>query len=428
MTGTRLSIAVLLLWAALVLPQSAWSIAQAGAQAGTQPAGQTANDSAPVPAPGSGSSISPPEFAARLQSLDQLVARCQGSISAANCQRDSVGPDVRVALPAGVREVRFGWLRELMDQAAKGEPANSGKAATSNAKPQATKDTSAGADSKKPSKDPDDEDSDDASSNENPQSSNPEKPFSINKGPEFPPPTLSQRLTYARERLAADQKMAGQLSGEAADQTSANSSRVQKLTSERHTLDQILAEKEYHTTVVGPSIRDRVLERVARWINQAISKVAAAGFKSEWVGRAAEIAFVVVLCIVLVWFLIRLERQGRLGPAFIRPGSGTGAASARDWQLWLQDARLAAAAGAWRDAIHLLYWASISRLESGGLWPADRARTPREYLALVSRESEHRSDLSALTRSFERTWYAGRAAAEADFRQAEQIAGRLGAR
>jgi len=389
-------------------------------------AAQTANDPAPVTPPGSESVISPSEFGARLQSLDQMVARCQGSMSAANCQRDSVGPDVRVALPAGAREVRFGWVRELMDQAAKGEPAESGKAAT--AKSQSPKGVPANADANKASKDRDDEDSDDASSDENPQSGNPKKAFSIDKGPEFPPLTIAQRLAYARERLADDRKIVGQLAAETTDQVTAKSGQIRKLTSERHALDQILAAREYQTTTVGPSIRDRVLEKVAHWINQAISKVAAAGFKSKWVGRAAEIAFVVVLCIVLVWFLIRLERQGRLGPALIRPGSGMGAVSARDWQLWLQDARKAAAAGAWRDAIHLLYWASISRLESGGLWPADRARTPREYLVLVSHENEHRGDLSALTRSFERTWYAGRGAAEADFRQAEQIAGRLGAR
>jgi hypothetical protein len=67
-----------------------------------------------------------------------------------------------------------------------------------------------------------------------------------------------------------------------------------------------------------------------------------------------------------------------------------GAASAREWQLWLEDARKAAAAGQWREAIHFVYWAAISRLESRRLWPADRARTPREYLALVAPEDPRR--------------------------------------
>ena len=104
------------------------------------------------------------------------------------------------------------------------------------------------------------------------------------------------------------------------------------------------------------------------------------------------------------------------------PGPAAGAASARDWQLWLEDARRAAAAGLWREAIHFVYWASISRLESRRLWPADRARTPREYLALVAPEDPRKAGLARLTGSFELTWYGGRAAGERDYRQAEELA------
>jgi hypothetical protein len=79
----------------------------------------------------------------------------------------------------------------------------------------------------------------------------------------------------------------------------------------------------------------------------------------------------------------------------------------------------------WREAIHLVYWAAIARLESRRLWPADRARTPREYLALIAPEDPRRAGLAALTGSFERTWYGGRSAAESDFRRAEAIAASL---
>ena len=103
-------------------------------------------------------------------------------------------------------------------------------------------------------------------------------------------------------------------------------------------------------------------------------------------------------------------------------GPAAGAASARDWQLWLEDARRAAAAGLWREAIHFVYWASISRLESRRLWPADRARTPREYLALVAPDDARKAGLATLTGSFERIWYGGRAAGESDYRSAEQLA------
>ena len=82
----------------------------------------------------------------------------------------------------------------------------------------------------------------------------------------------------------------------------------------------------------------------------------------------------------------------------------------------------AAGAGLWREAIHCVYWAAISHLESRRLWPADCARTPREYLALMAGEDPRRVGLAALTGSFERTWYGGRAAGEGEYRRAEELA------
>jgi hypothetical protein len=350
MIRNRPVIAALVWSTALALPQLAWCAPPA------------VDD--PAASHAAGDAISLSEYANRLQALDQLVAKCQSAMVAANCQRDAVGPDFRVGLPAGMRGVRFGWLRELMDQAARGETVRTDKATADKRKADAgkataVKDAPARADVKKPSDGDDDADSDEKAS----QAGKQNPVLSVMHEPEFAPSTLAQRLAYARERLAADRRVAEQLAGPGSAHD-AGKSQASDLGLERKALDQILVGKEYHTAVVGPSIRDRVLERAARWINQVIGKVVQAGFKSEWVGRTAEIVFVVALCIALVWFLIRLERQGRLGPALIRSGPAAGAASIRDWQLWLQDARQAAAAGAWRDAIHLLYWASISRLES----------------------------------------------------------------
>ena len=91
--------------------------------------------------------------------------------------------------------------------------------------------------------------------------------------------------------------------------------------------------------------------------------------------------------------------------------------SAKEWTIWLTEARAAAAEGEWRDAIHLAYWAGISFLERQGFWKPDRARTPREYLRLLSGSSEHRETLTALTRIFELAWYAQRDASERTFSQ-----------
>jgi hypothetical protein len=80
----------------------------------------------------------------------------------------------------------------------------------------------------------------------------------------------------------------------------------------------------------------------------------------------------------------------------------------------------------WREAIHFLYWASIARLESMRLWPADRARTPREYLALMANADPRKTSLTELTRRFERTWYGGRSAADSEFDAALELARALG--
>jgi hypothetical protein len=140
------------------------------------------------------------------------------------------------------------------------------------------------------------------------------------------------------------------------------------------------------------------------------------------VGRVIVWGFILAVCLGLVWGLVQLERRWRMRPAPERDSFSTGAVSAREWQLWVQDARKAAAAGQWREAIHFLYWAAIARLESRRLWPADRARTPREYLALVAPEDPRRAGLATLTGSFERTWYGGRTAEERDYRSAEELA------
>jgi len=54
---------------------------------------------------------------------------------------------------------------------------------------------------------------------------------------------------------------------------------------------------------------------------------------------------------------------------------------------------------------HLGYWCGISFLEGQGLWRPDVARTPREYLRLLSPTDTNRDTLRLLTRSFEVVWY-----------------------
>jgi hypothetical protein len=93
----------------------------------------------------------------------------------------------------------------------------------------------------------------------------------------------------------------------------------------------------------------------------------------------------------------------------------------RESDDWARKAEEQAAAGAWREAVHCLYWAAIVMLEGKRLWRTNRARTPREYLPLLEAGSPRQRALAGLTRIFERIWYGLRAASEEDYERARAL-------
>jgi hypothetical protein len=190
---------------------------------------------------------------------------------------------------------------------------------------------------------------------------------------------------------------------------------------ERDALGKVLAGRAFRN-LEEASPRETILEKIANAINNFFNRVASFSARSPWIGLVVKWGFFGAVCVGLMWGLIQLERRWRIRLVPDVGSPAPGAASARDWQLWLEDARKAASEGRWREAVHFVYWATISRLESKRLWPADRARTPREYLALVAAEDPRRPSLATLTGSFERIWYGGRAAGEKEYRAAEQLA------
>jgi hypothetical protein len=318
--------------------------------------------------------VSMSEYRLHLTALVPLVEACAKARDLKNCDPALVGPDDRVPLAdspnAERRIVRYGWLRVLFSQA---EDAD--QSATKQAKTQ-----------------------------RNDSNSNPALP---------PRPTTSQLLEDAKVRLANDLAQANR----SAPVPSTHPH-------ERDTLNQVLAGPEFRN-LQQINARDSMIEKFGNWLNRLIESAANLKARSAWVGRIIVWGFILAVCVALVWGLLQLERRWRirLTPDTEQPAPG--AASARDWQLWLEDARAAAAAGLWREAIHFVYWASISRLESRRLWPADRARTPREYLALIAPEDPRKPGLARLTGDFERTWYGGRPAGEGDYKSAENLASSL---
>jgi hypothetical protein len=321
--------------------------------------------------PSGGSDTSLQIYRNHLQALDALVAKCRKQRTPQACNSSQVGADDKVTWPAGgasaEREVPYDWLRDLLERAGQKE-VQASPSPTQMVKTQVIK---------------------------------------------TPVLTIDQQLELAQHRLEGDLQQAG---GSAAE--------TEDYGGEHQALTAILARREYQGTN-DTSVRDRFNEWLENKIAEFLDGVARVGARAPWIGYVLEALLVGGLATALIWALIRLERRYRvrLTPEVERVSS---APSAREWQLWLRDAQQMAAQGRWREAIHFLYWASISRLEGMRLWPADSARTPREYLRLLSGTDPRRENLTALTRSFERTWYGGREAGSTDFQAASQMAAGLG--
>jgi Domain of unknown function (DUF4129) len=333
----------------------------AGAQKPPQP---------PSQANGRWHDISIDDYRQHLVALSGLVDACAKARNVKGCDPTLIGQDDRVPIVVGSqtqrRLVRYGWLRVLFSKAEEPDEKSA----------PVVKPSIAGAK---------------ASSNQD-------------------QPTTSDFLEDAKVRLENDLAQSHEPEPEVADHTS-----------ERVALQQVLAGPEFRN-LKRQSVTDSVWEKFGNWLNRLFESAANFKARSAWLGRTIVWGFILAVCIVLVYSLVRLERRWRvrLTPDLDRPAAG--AASARDWQLWLEDARRAAAAGQWREAIHFVYWAAISRLESRRMWPADRARTPREYLALVAPDDPRRPGLSQLTGTFEHFWYGGRPARESDYQNAENVA------
>jgi Domain of unknown function (DUF4129) len=319
------------------------------------------------------------EYRQHLEALDGVVADCRAQVELKKpapsknnaCDPDRVGPNDRVQWPGSdAREVRYDWLRAVLTHAGDKDSTNQSVVL--------------GAPSRAKTK----------------------------------PLSTSDLLNQASQRLEMDEKQAE--SSLAANPAYPNAAYV----AERKSLDTILAQREYQG-VTKVSVRDRVLEWLGNLFDRILTSLAGMGARAPWAARLLEGLLLSGIGIALIWFFIRIERSARvrLVPD-VEPVPGS--PSAREWQLWVKDAQTAAANGLWRDAIHSVYWASIARLESGRLWPADRARTPREYLGLVAGNDPRKPTLTALTRSFERTWYGGRDAAAVDFNAAMALAAELG--
>jgi hypothetical protein len=191
----------------------------------------------------------------------------------------------------------------------------------------------------------------------------------------------------------------------------------------RSALNSILARPEFRN-VSGPNWFDRLKQQLLLFVIHVLQRL----FRSSAIPTISRYFIYILMALALAALAYVVYRNLRMGSKFDTVVPKDIPVSAKEWTIWLTEARAAAAKGEWRDAIHLAYWAGISYLERQGMWKPDRARTPREYLRLLASSSEHRETLNSLTRIFELAWYAKRDASEGTFSQTLKQLEKLGCR
>lgn len=199
--------------------------------------------------------------------------------------------------------------------------------------------------------------------------------------------------------------------------------------SARPALDRILSQREF-SGVHGPTSWDLFRQRILRWIENLLLRF----FRQiDRHPMGAKLLFWAVVIAVVVWLAMALFRYWTRRTALEELRAPDSVAFVRTWQEWIHAAREAAARGDFREAIHSTYWAGISYLEDNAVVRADRTRTPREYMRLVSNSTQFvasgrstREALAALTMVLEQVWYGRRPASNQDFAQAMQNIEALG--
>ena len=208
-------------------------------------------------------------------------------------------------------------------------------------------------------------------------------------------------------------------------QTEADAYETTNIDASHEKLNQILSRREFKR-VRATAPGETLLSKIYRWLSHLFDRIHLNRKASFGILQATVYVLLGAALLVLVfWTVNRLRRREEEPSAkeivpFVP--------SARSWRAWLAEARASAANQDWRDAIHLAYWAAISFLESGGAWKPNRARTPREYLRLLSTRNPNHPFLTALTRKFEIVWYGHRDAARQDFEETLGYLEKLGCR
>lgn len=191
----------------------------------------------------------------------------------------------------------------------------------------------------------------------------------------------------------------------------------------RAQLAAVLSRREFRF-VRAPSWWDLMWARVWRWIWRQLEKLMRRLHLKRQVSNV--LSWILLGAAFLLLALILWRNLRRASRGMTRLGLQAPTSTAWGWRQWSDAAREAAAEQRYRDAVHCSYWAAVFRLEQMGVWRLDDSRTPREYLRLLPRESQHRQAMATLTRSFEIVWYGYRPVTSAQAESALQELESLG--
>ena len=183
--------------------------------------------------------------------------------------------------------------------------------------------------------------------------------------------------------------------------------------SSRHALlNSILARREFNS-VHGRAWVDRLKQRLTQWLIKILGRALTSSIIPNLSNYFVYGLILIAVLVAAYWMYRSIRESARLET--IMPSVLP--VSAKEWPIWLAEARAAAARGDWREAVHLAYWSGISFLEAQGAWRSDAARTPREYLRLLPTSSQQLPALRSLTGELESVWYGMRAADADSFQQ-----------
>ena len=166
------------------------------------------------------------------------------------------------------------------------------------------------------------------------------------------------------------------------------------------------------------------VDRVRRWLRSWLPDAPPGTAAVVPILRYATWAIAAVAFVLLAWLTWRVLRSASRDTA-TRPRPVRGADPV-DARTWAARARAAATAGDAREAVRCAYHAVLHRLDEDGAWTIAEARTPREYMRLLSAADRRQPAVSFVARLFEGTWYGGAEPALADAQTAVRHLGDLG--